>query len=490
MKRKAGIILILIALFFASEILQRVNASYSIDAGIAPTLVLPPPQAQTTEQPIQKLDTQALLQISALLDEKQSRTPAQQKIDSQLLYAAKMRRGESIAAGIPTLSVDVGADDAGAVTVDMTALVDDSLISLLGAMNVEIVSAFPEYHTLRAKTSLDRLETIAGLAQVKFIQPKQEARYAQAELPNPSPTARGEYSDFKERADRVRNELQQVLVPKAPGDIVQQVGSVTSQGDTTHRAYTARGTFNVDGTGIKVGVLSDGVTSLSISQASGDLGPVTVLSGQAGSGDEGTAMLEIIHDLAPGAQLYFATADGGIASFANNIRGLRSAGCDIILDDVGYFVESPFQDGQTTSIVSTNNGGLATQAVNDVTAAGALYFSAAANSGNKNDNTSGTWEGNFVNGGTLSLLAGGNVHDFDPTAAVAQYDSVTSGTSLLNLHWSDPLGASNNDYDLFVLNSTGTSVLASSTNIQNGTQDPYEQSIAFANSRVVVLQKT
>src|SRR5204863_3680086 len=135
-------------------------------------------------------------------------------------------------------------------------------------------------------------------------------------------------------------------------------------GDTTHRANSARGAFGITGAGVKIGVLSDGVTNLAASQAAGDLGPVTVLSGQTGSGDEGTAMLEIIHDLAPGAQLYFATAFTSLSSFAQNIRDLRTAGCDIIVDDVFYYVESPFQDGQTSNIVSNTNGGVVTQAVN------------------------------------------------------------------------------------------------------------------------------
>src|SRR6266852_5732250 len=143
-------------------------------------------------------------------------------------------------------------------------------------------------------------------------------------------------------------------------------------------------------------------------------------------------------------------------------------------------------------VISTNNAGVATQAVNDVVASGALYFSAAANSGNKNDGTSGTWEGDFVDGGTLSLVPGGKVHDFDPTAAVSQYDTITASGGPLNLHWADPLGGASNDYDLFVLNSTGTAVVASSTNIQSGTQDPYEQvnSGNILNNRVVILQKT
>src|SRR5207302_1131439 len=156
------------------------------------------------------------------------------------------------------------------------------------------------------------------------------------------------------------------------------------------------------------------------------LGPVTVLRGQRGSGDEGTAILEIVHDLAPGAQLYFATAFNGIASFAQNIRDLRIAGCDIIIDDVGYFVETAFQNGQSPSLISTTNGGVVIQAINEVTAAGALYFSSAANSGNKNDGTSGTWEGDFVDSGPLTspppgFPSSGHAHDFDPTAAVSQF---------------------------------------------------------------------
>ena len=124
-------------------------------------------------------------------------------------------------------------------------------------------------------------------------------------------------------------------------------------------------------------------------------------------------MLEIIHDLAPGAQLYFASAFTSITSFANNIRALRAAGCDIIVDDVAYFAETPFQDGQAANVVSNTNGGVVIQAVNDVTADGALYFSSAGNSGHLSAGTSGTWEGDFVDGGaapSLGALTSGRLH--------------------------------------------------------------------------------
>ncbi len=167
-------------------------------------------------------------------------------------------------------------------------------------------------------------------------------------------------------------------------------------------------------------------------------------------------MLEIIHDLAPGAQLYFATAFAGIDSFASNIRTLRTTyGCDIIVDDVGYYVESAFQDGQT--VASNTNGGIVIQAVKDVTAAGALYFSSAANSGNLDAGTSGTWEGDFVDGGATGPIYGEPGHHHNVGSQT--YNVMTAGSDVINLFWSDPLGDSANDYDLFRLNNTGTSLL-------------------------------
>jgi hypothetical protein len=59
---------------------------------------------------------------------------------------------------------------------------------------------------------------------------------------------------------------------------------------------------------VVVGVISDGIDHMADAQLSGDLPNVTVPSGgcRRGSGDEGTALLEIVHDVAPGAQLLFA----------------------------------------------------------------------------------------------------------------------------------------------------------------------------------------
>ncbi len=365
------------------------------------------------------LAPEALRDIGILLQEKSSWSPIQAKLESQLVHAAKLQRGQAFAPGLQNLELDVliGAD--GRILVDLSARVTPGLLSFIQQRGGVVINSFPQFDAIRARIPVGQLETVAALEEVTFIRRAVEA--------------------------------------------TTNIGSVDSEGDVTHRAALARAAFGVTGTGIKVGVLSDSIDSLAQSQASGDLGTVTVLPGQAGSGTgEGTAMLEIIHDLAPGAQLFFATAFNGPASFAQNILNLRSNGCDIIVDDVSYDNESPFQDA------------VIAQAVNSVSAGGAWYFSAAGNAGNLDAGTSGTWEGDFVDGGAVTspIPGTGRVHSFGALA----YNTVVPGGSRrrVDLFWSDPLAASTNDYDLFVLDASGTTVLRSSITRQTGTQDPYE----------------
>lgn len=243
------------------------------------------------------------------------------------------------------------------------------------------------------------------------------------------------------------------------------IGSVTSQGYVTHSANKALA-LGVAGAGINVGVLSDSATPGRVAAliASGDLpSNVTVLPGQAGDGeDEGTAMMEIVHDLAPKANLFFATAFNSEQSFADNIRTLRfTYHCDIIVDDISYFDEAVYQDG------------LIAKAVNDITADGGLYFSAAANSGNLTSGTSGTWDGDFRSAVTIPPY--GQFHNFGTTASPQIGDVLTSlANSGVWLHWADPLGGAADDYDLYIFDSTGTVIKAVSASEQNGTQDPLE----------------
>jgi subtilisin family serine protease len=250
------------------------------------------------------------------------------------------------------------------------------------------------------------------------------------------------------------------------------VGALNTQGYVSHKAREVVANLAVNGAGVKVGVLSDSASPARVSalQTSGDLGGgTTVLSASSGS-DEGTAMMEIVQDIAPGAQVYFATANGGQAVMAANITALAAAGCSIIVDDITYFAEPAFQDG------------VIAQAINTFVSNGGLYFSSAGNSGSLLKNTSSVWEGDFLNGGAVTgpiATAGetGFFHNFGTAGSPQNYNTniQAGGNITLTLKWADPQGGSTNDYDIFVLNSTGTTLKAFSAAIQNGTQDPYEQ---------------
>jgi len=163
---------------------------------------------------------------------------------------------------------------------------------------------------------------------------------------------------------------------------VTRAGSIQTQGDAVINGAAFRLGEGVDGFGQKVGVISDSVNQvgggIAASQATGDLPPVVqVLQDFVGGSDEGRAMLEIVHDVAPGAALAFHTAVGGAAVFANAIRALAAAGCNVIVDDIGYF-NSPVY-----------NAGRMGQAVEEVWRQGVFYATAAGNDGDF------AWRGNF-----------------------------------------------------------------------------------------------
>lgn len=400
-----------------------------------------------------ELSAQALVQFQDIIGSKQARTAAEKKLDSNLLFAVRAHalaqtRGVVTVPDFVQSFIDKNVDADQTIFVVIKAPVSRELIAALQSLGAREVSEFPQFETVTARVPIGALLAIAQRSDVRSIGPREEAE-TQRHVPT---------SQEREQQMRYLSEA------------ISNVGNVTWQGVTAHRADQAIST-GITGTGTKVCVLSDGINSLAGRQATGDLPPtVTVLPAQSGNGDEGTAMLEIVHDMAPGAALGFATAFNGVASFATNIQNLRTVAlCDIIVDDVSYFNEGAFQDGPIA------------RAVNTVTASGALYFSSAANSGNLTHATSGTFEGDFVNSGAavpapITAFEGSVValHSF----GAAPYTTLTYLSRFVTLKWSDPLEASGNDYDLFVMNSTGTSILGSpGAGVQTGTQDPYEYAV-------------
>jgi len=208
-------------------------------------------------------------------------------------------------------------------------------------------------------------------------------------------------------------------------------GVVVSQGDVSLGSDSARAAEKVDGSGITVGVLSDSYrcnpaafvagapTSTATQDEMTDDAPanVQVLSnGPCPATDEGRGMVQVIHDVAPGAAQAFHTAFNGVVDFANGILRLRNAGANIIVDDVIYYAENMFSDG------------IIAQAADRAVAQGAVYFSSAGNdarlsyeSAYREAAVETSGGGNINSGGPFVLRA----HDFDASSATDTLQQIT-----------------------------------------------------------------
>jgi hypothetical protein len=263
------------------------------------------------------------------------------------------------------------------------------------------------------------------------------------------------------------------------------VGKVTTKGDRAVRAQVARRNFDLDGRGIKIGVISDSYNALRDAETdilSGDLPgrnnpfgytkPVRVLKDLRGN-DEGRAMLQIITDIAPGAELLFHTAYATPnriteRSFTNAVKALARAGADIIVDDVA-FSTTIFQDG------------LAARTVDQVNKRGIAYFSAVGNDGNR------SYDGIFRPSSQFTFR--GNpyeAHNFaiDGTVDLFQDVSLAWGDVIAPmLGWDQPAGQITSDLELFLVGNpqlpeAGGKLLAVSTTLfSGGVEQPLEQLI-------------
>src|SRR5436305_7961270 len=172
-------------------------------------------------------------------------------------------------------------------------------------------------------------------------------------------------------------------------------------------------------------------------------------------------MCQIVHDIAPGAKIGFATAFTGSVGFANNIRALaglpgftkdpsiqQGFRGDVVCDDVSYLDEPMFSDG------------VIAQAVNDVVAAGVTYCSSAANNWGTDGYaspyrpvangagltaaTNGALANTNINlAGVDPALYAGGFHNFNPNGLdVAQTINTASDAQAAVFQWNDPYDTS------------------------------------------------
>ena len=417
----------------------------------------------------QTISASALQQIQSLMNEKRARTAAQRKLSSTLVFAATRARGLS-PANIDTLgdpATSLHFNSRYGVLVDIKSVGStNGLLNAIAQAGGLVVRASSS-GSIRARIPINLLETFAARRDVRTIRAASSVKSLGGNL---NVARLGAYPLAGiGRIDSVTFNLARYL------GLTYFVGLTTTQGVITHGANTAIKASRANGVGVRVGVLSDSAEFLPALIGSGDLPPgavnvADIIDGPGSS--EGSAMMEIVHDMAPGAGLYFASAFNSPDDFADNIRLLRNAyNCDVIVDDVSWSDEGVFQD----TVIA--------QAVKDVTQSGALYLASAGNAGNATNGNASAWEGDFVNGGAFGPYT---LHSFGP----ASFNRLAVVTGAIELHWSDAWGSSANDYDLFVLNAAGTTVLAASTTTQDGAGDPFEEVFnpnGFpANARVLI----
>ena len=368
------------------------------------------------------------------------------------------------------------------VQVYILMVVTDGNLSALGSAGVTIEITDAAHQRVQARIPVSRLKAVAELPFVNFV--------------------------------------------RLPSYGIRMTGSVDTEGDAILLASQARQKLGLDGTGVRVGVISDGLKGIFatgcttcqgvaggpistgdlpsatgtrnaagtlISSSGGITGtpfaangnpdleglpPANPPCGFAGAGAEGTALLEIVHDIAPNAQLSFANFQTSM-DFENAVNSLASSN-DVVVDDIGFF-GGPY-DG--SSAVSSNTADALNSSTNPIRA----YITSAGN------NAPNHYMGTFTDSHTDAFSTTGehgDLHLFQATTStpattdvldegpqtVNKIELPTNGEVVIFLTWDDTFGSSTNDYDLFLVSESTGAVVSGSMGVNKacfGTQDPVE----------------
>lgn len=260
-------------------------------------------------------------------------------------------------------------------------------------------------------------------------------------------------------------------------------GPIPIEADAPLRADAARAQFGVDGTGVTIGVISDSfaqlttptswaddVTSGALPGAENPCGyttPVEVISDSRPGGDEGRAMAQLVHGIAPGAKILFADAGRNDLEMAQNIERLAEAGANIIVDDITWPQEAHFQKSFISAAIEYAKSEY-----------GVAYFTSAGNansvaqSGPAEGLPQSSWQTNAYRAMECPLWVshepGADCLDFDPDPSVeAPYDLLQIGSydgalgPLVSI--AEPMFGVTTKYELqFYQEESGTATLLSS----------------------------
>jgi subtilisin family serine protease len=249
-----------------------------------------------------------------------------------------------------------------------------------------------------------------------------------------------------------------VIKISVPSYGIPAAGRVTTQGDAILRSNQLRA-LGASGRGVKVGIVSDGANSWRAAANTGDLPAKIITYGSCSTRaddpqncrsrltcNEGTAMAEIIHDIAPDAEIAVAAVSTSLEFIQQINRLANTFKADIIVDDLGFFGEPYFEDGDLARAVSALPSNI-------------LYFSSAGNSANIHYEKEYSAFGTRHNFGFQS-----NIND----DAIGFGIRPNRGAFVL-MQWADRYANANSNYDLFVFdqnNEVGRSTGVNTTAIE------------------------
>lgn len=240
--------------------------------------------------------------------------------------------------------------------------------------------------------------------------------------------------------------LEHVIALRLPQKLTFEAGGTVGQGVAVTLAdqWHAGG---ITGRGVKVGVLDLGFAGHERLLGSDLPASVTTATfgnpAQFGVQVHGAAVAEIVHEMAPEAELFLAYFDGSPVTMAEAVDWLLSQQVDIISNSTSISGISPM-DG------SGFIAGLADKAY----AAGVLWVSAAGNRADEHYR------------GVFSDANGDTLHDFAPGSSGLPFSMKAGTVTNLILTWND-WAVADQDYDLILYDSSGN-LLAKSENFQGG----------------------
>ena len=210
------------------------------------------------------------------------------------------------------------------------------------------------------------------------------------------------------------------------------------------------------GKGIKVGVLDqgfDGYRDLLGRELPSNTEVKSFVPGieaDATGVNHGAAVAEIIHDVAPDAQLYLAYYDGGDVSMGNAVEWLLARGVQIISHSAGGLAAPLDGTGRDAELVQR------------VTQAGVLWVNSAGN------NALQHYRGAYTD------TNNDHVHQFAPDKTLLGFRAIPNQTTQVVLTWNDWQPGGDQDLDLFLLDRAGNT-LASSRNSRDNKRPPVQQ---------------